>query len=169
MKKRWIKIHRFDFHIPLFIHRRYDAAAAAVVAKLAEVYALPGAEVEAAIGDGDGEAYAEEGALGVGGHVVGTLHGVVIVGLVLSHEAVHNLTEVSAHIGVGILVDGQCARGVLHEEVEQACLWQRVGEMLQYLACDEVASAALGREAKGGLLYHRVAKVRISERKAKLV
>ena len=58
---------------------------------------------------------------------------------------------------------------MLHEEVEQACLWQRLGEMLQYLACDEVASAALGREAKGGLLYHRMAKVRISERKAKLV
>ena len=106
MKKRWIKIHRFDFHIPLFIHRRYDAAAATVVAEFAEVDALPGAEVEAATGDGYGEAHTEERAFGMGGHVVGTLHGVVIVGLILSHEAVHNLTEVSAHIGVGILIDG---------------------------------------------------------------
>ena len=153
----------------LFIHRCYDAAVATVVAEFAEIDALPGAEVEAATGDGYGEAYAEEGALGVGGHVVGTLHSVLVVGLVLSHEAVHNLTEVSAHVGVGILVDGQCTRGVLHEEIKQSHLWKRVGEMFQHLACDEVTSSALGREAEGGLLYHRVAKVRISERKAKLV
>ena len=105
----------------------------------------------------------------MGGHVVGTLHGVVIVGLILSHEAVHDLAEIGAHIGVGILVDAESTRGVLHEEVEQACLWQRVGEMFQHLASNEVASSALGREAEGDLLYHRVAKVRISERKAKLV
>ena len=48
---------------------------------------------------------------------------------------------------------------MLHEEVEQARLWQRVGEVLQYLACDEVAASALGREAEGGLLYHSNAKV----------
>ena len=88
------------------------------------------------------------------GHVVSPLHSVLIVGLILSHEAVHNLTEVSAHIGVGILVDGESTRGVLHEEVEQARLWQRVGEVFQYLACDEVASSALGCEAEGELLYH---------------
>ena len=53
---------------------------------------------------------------------------------------------------------------MLHEEVEQSRLGQRVGEVLQHLACDEVASSALGRKAKGRLLYHSVAKVRISER-----
>ena len=52
--------HRFDFHISLFIHRCYDAAVATVVAEFAEIDALPGAEVEAATGDGDGEAHTEE-------------------------------------------------------------------------------------------------------------
>ena len=52
--------HRFDFHISLFIHRCHDAAVAAMVAELAEVDALPGAEVEVPIGNGDGEAHPEE-------------------------------------------------------------------------------------------------------------
>ena len=43
----------------LSINRCHDAAASTVVAELAEVDALPGAEVEAAIGDGDGEAHTE--------------------------------------------------------------------------------------------------------------
>ena len=103
-----------------------------MVAELAEVDALPGAESKAAVGDGDGEAHAEEGALGMGGHVVGPLHRVVIVGLALPHEVIHNLAEVSAYVGVSILVDAESARGVLHEEVEQPRLWQRQREMFQY-------------------------------------
>ena len=99
--------HRFDFHISLFIHRCYDAAVAAVVAKFAEVDALPCAEIETTIGDGDRQAHPEERALGMSGHIVGTLHRVVIVGLVLPYEAVHNLVEVAPHIRVGILVDGK--------------------------------------------------------------
>lgn len=93
----------------LFINRSYDATTTSIVAELAEVDALPGAEGKATVGDGDGEAHTEERTLGVGGHVVGTLHRVVIVGLTLPHEAVHDLAEVGAHVGVGILVDGESA------------------------------------------------------------
>ena len=75
----------------LFINGSHDAAVAAVVAELAEVDALPGPEGEAPIGDGDGEAHTEEGTLGVSGHVVRSLHSVVIVGLAFPHEAVHDL------------------------------------------------------------------------------
>ena len=96
----------FIFRESLSIDGRHDAAVATVVAKLAEVDALPGAEVEAATGDGDGEAHSEERAFGVGGHVIGALHGVIIEGLVLPHKAVHNLVHVGAHIGVSILIDG---------------------------------------------------------------
>ena len=90
----------------LLINRCHNATVATVVAELAEVDTLPGAEVEAAIGDRDGEAHAEERALGMGRHIIGTLHGVVIVGLAFPHEAVHNLVQVGAHVGIGILVDG---------------------------------------------------------------
>ena len=56
---------------------------------------------------------------------------------------------------------------MLHEEVEQPRLWQRVGEVLQHLVGNQVASAALGQKAEGRLLYHSDAKVRISERNTK--
>ena len=41
-------------------------SAASVVAELAEVDALPRTKIQPAIGDGDGEAHTEEGALGMG-------------------------------------------------------------------------------------------------------
>ena len=50
---------------------------------------------------------------------------------------------------------------MLYEEVEQSRLWQRLGEMLQHLACNEVAASTRGGEGEGGLLYHTCAKVRI--------
>ena len=96
----------FIFRESLFIDSSHYAAVATVVAKLAEVDTLPGAEGEAPIGDGDGEANAEEGTFGVGGHVIGSLHGVIIEGLALPHKAVHDLAEVGAHVGVSILIDG---------------------------------------------------------------
>lgn len=115
---------------------------------------MPGAEREASGGDGNGEAHAEERTFGMGGHVVESFHRVVVVGFAFAHKAVHDFAHVRAHIGVGILVDGECARGVLHKEVEQSCLWQRLRQMLHHLTRDEVASAALGRELKGGLRNH---------------
>ena len=78
-----------------------------MVSEFAEVDALPGAKVEFAVGDGDCEADAEEGAFCVGGHVVGAFHGVLIVGLMLFYDVVHNLLHINSHIGVGILIDGE--------------------------------------------------------------
>ena len=49
-----------------------------MVSEFAEVDALPGAKVEFAVGDGDCEADAEEGAFCVGGHVVGAFHCVLL-------------------------------------------------------------------------------------------
>lgn len=115
---------------------------------------MPGAEREASGGDGNGEAHAEERTFGMRWHVVESFHRVVVIGFALAYEAVHDFAHVCAHIGVGILVDGECARGVLHKEVEQSCLWQRLRQMLHNFARDEVAPAALGRELKGGLCNH---------------
>ena len=76
-----------------------------MVAKFTQVDTLPCAEVETAVGDGDGEASTEEGALGVGRHVIGSLHGMGVVGLILAHQMVHDVAEVGTYIRVGILID----------------------------------------------------------------
>ncbi len=75
-----------------------------MVAELAQVDSLPCAEVEAATGDGYGDARAYERSFGVGGHVVGAFEGVEVIWLALSDEAVENAFEVGAHVGVGVLI-----------------------------------------------------------------
>ena len=63
-----------------------------MVSELAQIDALPSAQVQTAVGDGDGKADTEEGAFGMGGHIVQAFHGVVIVRFVLLHQVIHNLT-----------------------------------------------------------------------------
>ena len=120
-------------------------SAASVVAELAEIDALPGAKVQPSARDGYGDADAAERALGMGGHIVGTLQHMVIVGFVLLDHPVENLFQVRPHIRVGILIDAQGATGVLDEEMQQPRLWQR-GQMSHHFGGDEMESSALGRE-----------------------
>ena len=89
----------------LFVNRSYDTALATIVAKLAKVDTLPGAEVETAIGNGNGERGPEERALGMSRHIVGSLHRVGVVRLILLDEVVHDAAEVGAYVWIGILID----------------------------------------------------------------
>ena len=69
-----------DFH-GLLINSRDNLALTAVVAELAQVDALPCAEVETTVGDWDGYADAKERALGMRRHVISSFHGVIVVWL----------------------------------------------------------------------------------------
>ena len=84
---------------------------------------MPYAEVETAGGDGYVDAYSEEAALGVRGHVVEPLKHMVVVRFVLAYHVVENLFHVAPYVGIGIFVYGQCTRCVLDKEVEHAYLW----------------------------------------------
>ena len=94
-------------------------AGAAIVAEFAEVNALPGAEIKAAIGDGDSERGADKSSFGVGRHIVIAFAGVTIILFALLHESVENRGQVNLHVGVGILVDGKCGGSVLDKDVHQ--------------------------------------------------
>ncbi len=96
----------------------YDAARAAVVAELAQVDALPCAEIEATISDGEGESGAYYGGFYVGGHIVRTFISVEIIWGVFGNEAVKNCREVMAHIRVGILIESQCRRCVFDQQMQ---------------------------------------------------
>ena len=105
---------------PLVAHQRDDdRARAAVVAVLAEVDPLPGAEREAPVADRDRHRRADQQRLDVRGHVVGPLGRVLEVGRVLRHRAREPALHVAAHVGIGVLVDRQRRRGVLDEQVRQ--------------------------------------------------
>ena len=141
-------------HITSPINCRNQFARSAIVAKFAEVDALPSAEIEAPFRNGNCQTHSEERGFGMRGHIVKTFHRMVVIGFAFPHEMVHNLAHIRAHIRVGILVDRECARSVLHKEVEQSHLGQRMGQMLHHLTRNKVASTALGRKLKGTLRNH---------------
>ena len=90
----------------------------------------------------------------MGRHIVGSFHGMVVVDFVFLDQMVHDLVEVGPHIRIRILVDGECAGGVLHKQVEQSRLGQGLGQMLHHLAGNEVAASPLGGQMECGLMYH---------------
>ena len=98
--------------------------ASSIVAELAQVDALPGAQIQASAADGDGEAWPDDARLGMGGHVVSAFERVFVVGLTFLHQVVEDGLHVGAYVGVGIFVDAQRSTGMLDEEVQQSRLRQ---------------------------------------------
>lgn len=74
-----------------------------------EIDALPRAQCQAAMGDGNREAYSQEGTFGMCRHIVGAFHGVQIERLVLLDHAVHDALHIRPYVRVGILVEGESA------------------------------------------------------------
>ena len=93
-----------------------------MIAELAEVDALPCAQVKMATRDRDVDADAADGALGVCRHVVGSFEGVHIIGGVLRNQPIEDVGKVGSHIRICILVDGQGTTGMLYKEVQHSRL-----------------------------------------------
>lgn len=114
-----------------------------MVAELAEVDALPRAEVEMPVGDGDGETRPHKHTLHMRGHVVGPFEGVAVARVVLLDERVEDRLHVGAHVGVAVFVDGESAAGVFHKDVDQSRAGQR-GHEPHEAGRDEVKTAGHG-------------------------
>ena len=89
-------------------------------AVLENVDALPCSERHAALLHGNRQLGEGEGGPYVSGHIVGTFDGVAIQAVVLGDQAIEEGIEVVDDVGVGILLDGQGCRSVLHKYGEQA-------------------------------------------------
>ena len=79
-----------------------------MISELAEIDSLPGTHVESAVSDRNGKTHSEERALSMSWHVVWTFHSVLIVWLPLFHHVIQDGFHVRTHIGIVVLVDGQC-------------------------------------------------------------
>ncbi len=99
-------------------YRGDDAPLTAMIAELAQVYALPCAEVQSPPGYRNGERRAYYAAFRMGGHVVVALHCVQIIRLAFLYYMVEDCLHVGTDIRVGILVDGECRRCMLDEKVQ---------------------------------------------------
>ena len=96
-----------------------QVAAAAVLAVLAEIDSLPSSELEPALSYWQGERAADQDGFDVRGHVVWSLEGVLVVRSAFRDHLLEMAFQISAYIGIGILVDRQGGRGMLKEEMEQ--------------------------------------------------
>ena len=74
----------------------------------------------------------------------------------LAWAGIKNLFHIGAHVGVGILIDAQCARSMFYEEIQYSHLWQWLWQIIKHLISNEVTSPAFGCERKFCLLYHRL-------------
>ena len=131
----------------------YQISGAAVVAELAEVDSLPCAEVQTAIGDGDGDADTAQCRFGVSRHIVGTFQRMLILRTIFGHEAVEDGFHIHANIGIAVLVDAQSAAGVLREDVHDARLRQ-FRQLAHYLARHQMESTTFRLQGYFNLLYH---------------
>lgn len=120
---------------------------------LAEVDALPRAQVEPPVRHRDGQAGADQDRLDVGRHVVRPFVGVGIVGRVVGRQRAEVRLQVGAHLRVGVLHDRQRGGGVLNEEVRHAhAQAAQAGQVRQHLVGDQVEAACARGEGEGGLL-----------------
>ena len=142
---------RFDI---LFSYNCYNQlSGTAEVAKLTEVDALPGAEIQSAIGDGNGDADTTQCRFGVGRHIVSTLQCMFVLRTVLWNQAIKDGFHIHANIWIAVLVDTQSAAGMFREDVHNARLWQ-FGQLAHYLARYQMESTTLWVQSNLYLLYH---------------
>ena len=129
---------RFDI---LFSYNCYNQlSGTAEVAKLTEVDPLPGAEIQSAIGDGNGDADTTQCRFGVGRHIVSTLQCMFVLRTVLRNQAVEDSFHVHTDIRVAVLVDAQSATSMLREDVHDARLRQ-LWQLAHYLARHQVKAS----------------------------
>ena len=123
-----------------------------MVAVLVEVDALPGAEIQFAVGNRDVQAHAHQRGFDVRWHVVSALRRVLPVPT-LGCNLVHPRIKVGSHVRAAILVDRDGRARVLDEQVQQANFeFLQFGKVFEYRVGDQVATARHLRE-RNRLLY----------------
>lgn len=125
-----------------------------VRAVLPQENALPGAEQQPAGADGHRHRRIGEHAARVRRHVVGAFGVVAIGGIAVRRPAHGQGFEVAAHVGVGVLGDGQRAAGMTHEDVRQADGDPAGAHDFDDARGDVDGAAAAGLDVKDLLLGH---------------
>jgi hypothetical protein len=88
-------------------------------AELAQADALPRAQAQAAVADGNHKRTAENRLFDVAGHVVGTFF-LVPVGKILRRHDIQQAIQIDKHVRIGIFVDRKRSRCVHYENMQQA-------------------------------------------------
>ena len=134
--------------------RSHHLPCSSFVTELTEIDALPRAEVQSAVSNGDIDAHASYDALRMDWHVVRAFEDVTVVRHFLRYEPVVNSFHVTPHVRVPVLAYAQRATRMLHKEIEQSRLWQ-LRQVPEHFIRYQMEAAGLRLQLKCNLLYHQ--------------
>ena len=120
----------------------HDPARPAAVPVLPEIDALPGPERKPPAGHGNDKMRRGQGLLDMPLHVIRTFVAMGVKRIVFRRQAIQPLLKIAPDRRIGVLLDQQARRGVLHEQRAQSFLHagfahqrlQALGEFMQALA-----------------------------------
>ena len=121
-----------------------DAARVRFEAMFPEVNALPGAERELLVCNGDAEVHRSQRGANVSGHIVLAFAGVAEDRVAVGNKAGKKAFEITAHFRVGIFLDQQRGGSVLKMKRDQPNLEFLVGDKLRNLFGEFVKAAPTG-------------------------
>jgi len=101
----------------LSLNSRYNPPAAALIAVLAQVNALPDAQVKLAFGNGNGATGTQQRIFYMGRHVVFAFIAMLIIRRAFRHKSIKVTFHILAHRRIGILINRQRCRCMLDKEV----------------------------------------------------
>lgn len=123
---------------------------------LKNINILPDAESQFPIDQGNADLGLGEGGADVGGHVVGTLRGMAVIGIILPHQAAEIIIQIVQHIRVGVLLNDQRRRRVGNKYRQQSGVQPLAADPGGYFPVDVVQTFAMGGGGEGmGFLSHR--------------
>lgn len=115
----------------------------------AQVDALPGAHIQAAVGDGDGQAVVHHRSFDMGGHIIYAFVGMPIVWLVFRYHDIHMLFKIMSYIRGGVLVYSQGSGSVTDKDMGESHPERR---QFRDLVCDlmghQMESTRFRRQSK---------------------
>ncbi len=135
-----------------------QAPGSGMIPMFAQINALPCAQVQPPVTDGNRKRAADEQTLDVSGHVIRALVGVPVVGHVGRGQMPAEVRfQVRPHRRIGILVKSQRGGGVLNENMHQPHgNLADLGHLLQHVAGDEMKAAGSRAQDDGFLYPHAI-------------
>jgi len=124
-----------------------------MVSELTEINPLPCTQIQAVIGNGDGQFCSNQGTLYVSRHIICSFINMRIEGVIFRHQMVHKGLEVIAHRSVGILIQSQTGRCMLDLNMHDSGIGQFACYFL-HTPGDQMKPPGMVRQQKSMLSGH---------------
>jgi len=102
----------------------HQLSGTAIIAVLAEVYALPSAKIQTSVSNRNSNTDTAQRGLGMGWHIISSFQGMLILWTVLRNQTVEDGLHIYTNIRISILIDAQSTTGMLREDVHDTSLRQ---------------------------------------------